>query len=1070
MLETICKHLLYATNKGNIRSAITVFPPRTDGQHDYRIWNVTLIKYAGYEQEDGSIIGDPGSVEFTKICQKIGWKGQGGRFDILPLVLQANGEDPEWFDVPEECAHQVRFSHPEFDWFAELGLKWYSVPAVSNMILDIGGLEFTACPFNGWFMSSEIGARNLCDVNRYNLLETIALKMGLDTSSNISLWKDKALIEANVAVLYSFQKAQVTITDHHSASESFMAHMKNEQQLRGGCPADWVWIVPPMSGSACPVYHQEMLNYNLKPSYEYQEAAWKTHVSKSQPGEIGQSTSKKTFKEVAEAVRFVARLMIRALSKRFKATVLYATETGRAKTYAERIHRMFSSAFNAKILCMDDYDVADLEHESLLLVVASTFGNGDPPDNGQSFARYLVQKSNAQQCKNMNNNDDGLDSTDFVDYEQFCNHPVRVSSRKILRVNSLTSMDTPTLLLSAVRFSVFGLGSSAYPNFNAFGHAVDDLLGQMGGERLLEIGIGNEMGGQEIAFKKWAQEIFKISCETFCIGTDVNIDNVAASISMPDATWAAEKFRVVVVDHQANPANICSTLSRIHHKKILPCKFISKTNLHNKLSRRSTILVRLSTQGNEELSYEPGDHVAIYPSNDQALVERILRRIDCGNKPDVVIRVDRHEARTTDLGTVRAWVPHNRFLPCSVRYALSHLLDVTSTPAPMLLKTLSMHARSPLEQKQLSRLGEGSAVYDEWQYTFPNLAEVLEAFPTLRIPASMLLTLLPLLRPRYYSISSSPRLNPGEVHLTVAVVQYKSKGSGAINRGVCSNWLDSLAEDTTVPLYIRKESSFNMPKDKQSPMILVGPGTGIAPFRSFWQQRQFDISESLSKADTNSKITEHQFGDVTLVFGCRHSKLDNVYKEEKQVAMKEGALTDMWTAFSREVHLPRTYVQDLLRKNSEKVYKTLQNVKGHMYVCGDVNMAAGVSATIHSILAKHGEMTTDEAKKRLKRMKATGRYHEDIFGVTLRTDDITEKLRKLETRSEDNKSVADEIANLRSGNFINRHKDTYIRRTLSATHSTSVTDLTDIDYGRDGGRQWKVSAPSPPFRNQGLRY
>ena len=105
--------------------------------------------------------------------------------------------------------------------------------------------------------------------------------------------------------------------------------------------------------------------------------------------------------------------------------------------------------------------------------------------------------------------------------------------------------------------------------------------------------------------------------------------------------------------------------------------------------------------------------------------------------------------------------------------------------------------------------------------------------------------------------------------------------------------------------YQHRESSFNMPKDKQSPMILVGPGTGIAPFRSFWQQRQFDISESLSKADTNSKITEHQFGDVTLVFGCRHSKLDNVYKEEKQVAMKEGALTDMWTAFSREVHLPR---------------------------------------------------------------------------------------------------------------------------------------------------------------------
>lgn len=157
------------------------------------------------------------------------------------------------------------------------------------MMFDCGGLQFTAAPFNGWYMSTEIGCRNLCDAQRLNMLEvgtqlsnqkhspnsitfiqTIALNMGLDTRTPVTLWKDKALVEANLAVLHSFQQKGVTIVDHHTASESFMKHLENEVRLRNGCPADWVWIVPPLSGSATPVFHQEMALYYLKPSYEYQ--------------------------------------------------------------------------------------------------------------------------------------------------------------------------------------------------------------------------------------------------------------------------------------------------------------------------------------------------------------------------------------------------------------------------------------------------------------------------------------------------------------------------------------------------------------------------------------------------------------------------------------------------------------------------------------------------------------------------------------------------------------------------------------------------------------------------------
>ena len=176
--------------------------------------------------------------------------------------------------------------------------------------------------------------------------------MGLDVRSNSSLWKDLATVEMNLAVLYSFQRANVTIVDHHTASESFMKHLDNEQRLRGGCPADWVWIVPPISGSLTPVFHQEMLCYELKPSYEYQEPAWRTHEWHCQPGTQKQQSTpsrKLRFKEIARAVKFTSNLFGKALSKRIKATILYATETGKSEQFAKRLAHIFSHAFNVSV-------------------------------------------------------------------------------------------------------------------------------------------------------------------------------------------------------------------------------------------------------------------------------------------------------------------------------------------------------------------------------------------------------------------------------------------------------------------------------------------------------------------------------------------------------------------------------------------------------------------------------------------------------------------------------------------------------------------------------------------------
>lgn len=276
IFSALVEHIRFATNGGKIRSTITVFAPQVPGQPGIRIWNPQLIRYAGYRQPDGSVIGDPANQELTAIIQQLGGKGgKGTPFDLLPLVIQMPHQHPRMFMLPEDAVLEVPLSHPDYGWFAELGLKWHALPMISNMRMEIGGISYTAAPFNGWYMGTEIGARNLGDVNRYNLLPVIAKQLGLDTRSDRTLWKDRALVELNIAVLSSFAKHGVTMVDHHTASRQFLLHDEQEQRAGRTVPAHWVWIVPPISGSASPIFHKTRYkNTTLTPNYFYQQAPW----------------------------------------------------------------------------------------------------------------------------------------------------------------------------------------------------------------------------------------------------------------------------------------------------------------------------------------------------------------------------------------------------------------------------------------------------------------------------------------------------------------------------------------------------------------------------------------------------------------------------------------------------------------------------------------------------------------------------------------------------------------------------------------------------------------------------
>ena len=270
IFESLFYHIDSATNGGNIKSTITVF----NAHRKIHVWNPQLLSFAGYKKQDGTIIGDPMQVEFTEQCTKLGWKPKMGPFDILPLVIQISGNKPVWKEIPNDIIKLVEIEHPEIGDFKKLKLLWYSTPIISNMILEIGGIEFEASPFNGWYMGTEIGARNLADEARYNMLPAIAKLIGLDMKDKNSLWKDRALVELNQAVLYSFKKAGVKIIDHHSASKQFMQFMRKEAKEGRDVTADWAWIVPPISASTMEVFHTEMNDVIKSPNYFYRKEPW----------------------------------------------------------------------------------------------------------------------------------------------------------------------------------------------------------------------------------------------------------------------------------------------------------------------------------------------------------------------------------------------------------------------------------------------------------------------------------------------------------------------------------------------------------------------------------------------------------------------------------------------------------------------------------------------------------------------------------------------------------------------------------------------------------------------------
>ncbi|MDQ1914678.1 sulfite reductase subunit alpha [Paenibacillus sp. GD4] len=365
-------------------------------------------------------------------------------------------------------------------------------------------------------------------------------------------------------------------------------------------------------------------------------------------------------------------------------------------------------------------------------------------------------------------------------------------------------------------------------------------------------------------------------------------------------------------------------------------KVLKNVNLNGAGSSKETRHLELSLQGSE-LSYVPGDCLGIYPENDPELVAALLEEMKWD--PELQVTVSK-QGDTLPL-----------------KEALSSYFEIT-----LLTKKIMQQAAQLSDNEELQKLVLNENANQLKEYIDGrDLLDMLRDFGPWKASAQEIVSLLRKMTPRLYSIASSFAANPGEVHLTIGAVRYTAHGR--VRKGVCSvQCAERLPEGDTLPVFIQQNKHFNLPESPEKDIIMVGPGTGIAPFRSFIQER------AVTKAP----------GRAWLFFGDQRSATDFLYQDEFEQYQKDGVLTKVDTAFSRDSE-QKVYVQHKMLESSKELFAWLE--KGaYFYVCGDKQyMAKDVHNTLISIIATEGGMTQEAAEAYLNNMQEQGRYQRDVY-------------------------------------------------------------------------------------------
>ena len=568
----------------------------------------------------------------------------------------------------------------------------------------------------------------------------------------------------------------------------------------------------------------------LIPSFSSQQSAWLSGFLASATGPVAPTTAKGSV----------------------PLTILYGTESGNSEMLADKTAKAAKKqGLKPKMVNMSETTPAALSKVENLLVIVSTWGDGEPPEAAEPFMEAFLKEE--------------------VD-------------------------------LSAVKFSVLALGDTSYEQFCETGKQVDARLEALGAERVYN----------------------RVDC-------DVDFDDAYEA-------WAKKAIASLGVSTAATEAPVAFAVtptSSFDKKNPFPSEVITNVLLSGERSTKETLHIELDLEGSG-LEYEVGDALAVVPVNADDVVAEILTASGLESSAKVTPK-DGQEV--------------------SLIEALTNDLDITALSRAVAKKYMALSASSALKD----------LMSEEDKTRFKNYAEgrqiidLLIDFPEPSLTPQSFVDCLRKLPPRLYSIASSPKAHEGEVHLTVAAVRYHTFDKD--RKGVASTYLADFAkEGEKVKVYVHKNKNFRLPQDSQKPIIMVGPGTGIAPFRAFIEER----------GETGNE------GGSWLFFGDQRYSYDFLYQLELQDHIKEGGLTKLDVAFSRD-QPEKIYVQDKLRQHSAEVYQWLE--KGaYFYVCGDAEyMAKDVHEALISIVESEGKKSREEAEAYISQLKKDKRYQRDVY-------------------------------------------------------------------------------------------
>ncbi|WP_366155287.1 NADPH-dependent assimilatory sulfite reductase flavoprotein subunit [Klebsiella pneumoniae] len=535
-------------------------------------------------------------------------------------------------------------------------------------------------------------------------------------------------------------------------------------------------------------------------------------------------------------------------------TLISASQTGNARRVAEALHDdLLAAKLNVKLVNAGDYKFKQIAAEKLLVVVTSTQGEGEPPEEAVALHKFLFSKKAPK-----------LDGT---------------------------------------AFAVFGLGDTSYEFFCQSGKDFDNKLAELGAERLLD-------------------------------RVDADVEYQAAAAEWRARVVEALKARAPV----AAPAQLATSgaVNDIHTSPYTKEAPLTATlSVNQKITGRNSekdvrhIEIDLGDSG---LRYQPGDALGVWYQNDPQLVKELVELLWLkGDEPVTV------EGKTLPLSEALQW-----HFELTVNTATIVENYATLTRSESLLPLVG-------DKAQLQQYAAATPIVD------------MVRFSPAQLDAEALIGLLRPLTPRLYSIASSQAEVESEVHVTVGVVRYEIEGRARAG-GASSFLADRVEEDGEVRVFIEHNDNFRLPANPETPVIMIGPGTGIAPFRAFMQQRAADGAQ----------------GKNWLFFGNPHFTEDFLYQVEWQSYVKEGLLTRIDLAWSRDQQ-QKIYVQDKLREQGAELWRWI-NDGAHIYVCGDANrMAKDVENTLLEVIAEYGAMDAEAADEFLSELRVERRYQRDVY-------------------------------------------------------------------------------------------